>query len=205
MRVLIGCEESQILCQAFREAGFDAYSCDLRPTQGDPKYHYHMNVFDAIDKGPWDLIILHPPCTAMCVSGNRYYGKGKPKYEQRLIAIDWTKILWKHACKAAKHVALENPRSVIFKYMLNVQFIQPWQFGHPVNKETGLVLRNLPHLNPTNIVTKTRDLIHNMPPSKNRARLRSMTFPGIANAMVDQWGSHIKNQAYQTEDQDVLL
>ena len=128
----------------------------------------------------------------MGLCGNGTYGKGKPKYEQRQIAIDWTRILWLRACKASKHVALENPSSVIFKYMMNVQYVQPWQFGHPVNKKTGFALRNLPQLKPTKVVDGAQDLIHTMPPSKNRARLRSATFPGIADAIVDQWGAHIK-------------
>ncbi len=194
MKILIGCEESQILCQTFRKAGFDTYSCDLRPTQGDSKYHYQMNIFDVLQKDQWTLIILHPPCTAMCLSGNRYYAKGKPKYEQRQLAIEWTKILWKRACEIAPHVALENPSSVIFKYLSNVQYIHPWQFGHPINKTTGFARKNLPRLIPTNIVKERKDLIYNMPISKNRARLRSMTFPGIAQAIVDQWGNYIKNK-----------
>jgi hypothetical protein len=192
MNILIGCEESQTICKAFREAGFNAFSCDLRPTQGNPDWHYHMNIFDCFDKYDWDLIILHPPCTAMCLCGNRTYGKGKPKHEQRQIAIEWTKVLWKRACKAAKHVALENPMSVIFKHMMNVQYIQPWQFGHPVNKTTGFALKNLPRLKATDVVQNPKDLIHNMPPSKNRGRIRSVTFPGIASAIVAQWGSYIK-------------
>lgn len=194
MKVLIGCEKSQILCKAFRKAGFDAYSCDLRPTQGDPKYHYHINIFDCFKKVNWDLIILHPPCTAMCLSGNRYYGKGKLKHEQRQIAIEWIKILWKYACNTAHYVALENPKSVIFKYLINVQYIQPWQFGHPINKTTGFALKNLPPLKPTKIVPQRKNLIHNMSPRKNRARLRSMTFPGIADAIVNQWGFYVKTQ-----------
>jgi len=193
MNILIGCEESQILCQAFRKANFNAYSCDLRPTQGNSDWHYHMNIFDVFHMQEWDLIILHPPCTAMGLCGNGTYGKGKLKYEQRQIAIGWTRILWQRACSNAKHVALENPASVIFKYMMNVQYIQPWQFGHPVNKKTGFALRNLPYLKPTKIVDNPQDLIHTMSPSKNRARIRSVTFSGIANAIVDQWGSHIKN------------
>lgn len=191
MNVLIGCEESQILCQAFRKKGFNAYSCDLRPTQGDPAYHYHMNIFDCLDKQPWDLIILHPPYTAMCLCGNGVYGKGKPKHAERILAIDWTRFLWAKACKAAKHVALENPTSVIFKYFMNVQYIQPWQFGHPVNKTTGFALKNLPRLKSTKIVSNPKDLIHMMPPSKNRARIRSVTFLGIAEAIADQWGNYI--------------
>jgi len=193
LKVLIGCERSQVLCQAFRKAGFDAYSCDVTPTQGNPKYHYHMNIIELLKESSWDLIILHPPCTAMCLSGNRYYAKGKSKYDQRCIAISWTRILWKYACKAAPHVALENPKSVIFKYFINVQYIQPWQFGHPVNKTTGFALNNLPNLKPTKIVKNSKDLIYNMPASKNRAILRSITFPGIAEAIVDQWGKYIKN------------
>jgi hypothetical protein len=192
MNILIGCEESQILCQAFRDVGFNAWSCDLRPTQGNPDYHYQMDIRKVMQTWDWDLIILHPPCTAMCVSGNATYAKGKPKYKQRQEAINFALSLWLLACKNAKHVALENPKSVIFKYMMNVQYIQPWQFGHPVNKETGFALRNLPRLKPTNIVSNPKNLIHNMPPSKNRARLRSMTFPGISKAIVDQWGQYIK-------------
>lgn len=192
MNVLIGCEESQILCKAFREAGFNAYSCDLMPTRGNPDWHYHENIFNVLDKHKWDLIILHPPCTAMALCGNRTYGKGKAKYEQRILAIEWTKILWKRACKAAKYVALENPSSVIFKYMLNVQYVQPWQFGHPVNKTTGFALKNLPYLKPTKIADNPQDLIHKMGPSKNRAIIRSTTFPGIAEAIVTQWGTYIK-------------
>jgi hypothetical protein len=192
MNILIGCEESQTICKAFRDKEFNAYSCDLRPTRGNPDWHYHMNIFDCFDMHDWDLIILHPPCTAMCLCGNRTYGKGKLKYEHRKIAVEWTKILWKRACKKAKHVALENPSSVIFKYMINVQYVQPWQFGHPVNKLTGFALKNLPRLKATNIVSNPQDLIHNMPPSKNRGRIRSVTFPGIANAIVDQWGSYLK-------------
>lgn len=194
MNILIGCEESQVLANAFREKGFDAYSCDLKPTQGDSKYHYHMNIFDCLKQKEWSLIILHPPCTAMCLSGNRTYAKGKPKYKERQIAIAWTKILWDRACKIAPHVALENPRSVIFNYMFNVQYIQPWQFGHPINKETGFALKNLPRLKSTNIVENPQDLIYNMAPSKNRARLRSMMFLGIAEAIADQWGNHIKEK-----------
>lgn len=197
MKILIGCEESQILCQTFIKAGFDAYSCDLRPTQKDPNYHFQMNIFEVFKKESWDLIILHPPCTAMCLSGNRWYGKGKPKYEQRLMALDWTKALWKAACKTAPYVALENPSSVFFKTLFaNIQYIQPWQFGHPVNKLTGFALKNLPYLKPTKRVENSKNLIHNLPPSPNRARLRSMTFPGIADAIVDQWGTYIKNKKH---------
>ena len=192
MNILIGCEVSQILCQAFRKAGFDAYSCDLMPTMGDPTYHYQLNIVECFNLKAWDLIIFHPPCTAMCLSGNRWYGKGKPKAAKRQAAVDFAMILWKLACQKAKHVALENPTSVIFKHLYNVQYVQPWQFGHPVNKLTGFALKNLPRLKPTNIVDNPKDLIHNMPESENRSILRSMTFPGIADAIVDQWGSYIK-------------
>jgi len=198
MKVLIGCEESQILTKAFRNAGFEAYSCDLRPTQGNPTYHYHMNIFDALNMQSWDLIILHPPCTAMCLAGNSTYGKGKPKSAERQTAIAWTKILWQRSCASATHVALENPTSVIFNHMNHVQYIQPWQFGHPINKTTGFALKNLPPLKPTKIATNPQDLIHNMPPSKNRSRLRAMTFPGIAEAIVDQWGNYIKANNVKT-------
>lgn len=138
----------------------------------------------------WDLIILHPPCDALAVSGNRWYGKGMPKRKQRAEAIMWTKGLWEIAKQHSKRVALENPVSVIFKYLdCEVQYIQPWQFGHGETKKTGLALHNLPPLKPTNIVDGREQRVWKMAPGPNRKRDRSETYQGIAEAMADQWGN----------------
>jgi hypothetical protein len=193
MKILIGCEESQVLCKTFRQASFDAYSCDIIPTRGDNKYHYQEDIFDCIKRSKWALIVLHPPCTALCLSGNRWYGKGMPKHNKRKEALLWTLSLWQLAKQYSNHIALENPKSVLFKRLPIVQYIQPWQFGHPENKTTGFALYNLPQLKPTKIVPAIENRIHNMPPSKNRSRDRSITYQGIADAIVNQWGNYIKD------------
>lgn len=110
MNVLIGCEESQAVCIAFRERGHEAFSCDLKPCSGGhPQWHLQMDVFDAIRLRKWDFIGLHPTCTKMTLSGNRTYGKGKPRYQERLDAVEWTIGLWKFACANAEKVYMENP------------------------------------------------------------------------------------------------
>jgi len=189
MLVLVGCEESQIVTQAFRAKGHDAYSCDLQPTRGDASIHYQADIFDVIPKKQWDLIILHPECTAMALSGNRWYGQGMSLHQQRLDAIQWTKRLWNLACYQSQRVALENPASVIFQHLNAdlVQYIQPWQFGHGEKKKTGLALHGLPELQPENIVEGRNETIWRMPPSPTRKRDRSVTFTGIARAFVNQW------------------
>ena len=188
MRVLIGCEESQIVCKKFRAAGHFAYSCDLLPTRGKAEWHYQRDIMEAILILPWDLIILHPDCTAMAVSGNRWYGEGMPRNDERKKAIKWTLELWELAKKHSPKVALENPVSVIFKYLPNVHYIQPYDFGHGETKKTGFALHNLEPLQPTNKVSGREQRIWKMPPSPTRKRDRSATFPGIAAAMVNQWG-----------------
>lgn len=185
--ILIGCEESQVVCQAYRKAGYEAYSCDLQPTRGNPEWHFQQDIMEVIPSRQWDLIILHPDCTAMAVSGNRWYGKGMIYHHKRLEAIDWTLKLWDLAKKHSKRVALENPVSVIFSYLDNVQYIQPWMFGHGETKKTGLTLHNLPELKPTNIVEGRKQRIWKMGPSETRKRDRSETYQGIADAMIDQW------------------
>lgn len=194
MNILIGCEESQIICNAFRNARYNAYSNDLKPTRGNPLYHFQEDVFISIKRRYWDLIILHPDCTALALSGNRWYGKGMIYHDKREKAINWTLSLWNEAKKYSNCVALENPASVIFKYLPRVQYIQPWQFGHGEQKKTGFALHNLPRLISTDIVSGREERIWKMPPGPNRKRDRSVTYVGIANAIVDQWGAHIKNQ-----------
>ncbi|MGB2010576.1 MAG: DNA cytosine methyltransferase [Akkermansiaceae bacterium] len=187
MKVLIGCEESGTVSAAFRKLGHEAWSCDLQPTRGNPEYHIQGDVYDAVNRHKWDLIILHPDCTALAVSGNRWYGKGQTKHEERLQSIDWTLRLWQAAKQQAERVCLENPVSVIFSHIKNVQYIQPWQFGHGETKKTGLALHNLPPLTPTKIVDGREQRVFKMPPGPNRKRDRSKTFQGVADAMANQW------------------
>lgn len=204
LRVLIGCEESGVLTNAFRAAGFEAYSCDLKPTRGNPDHHFQMDIKACIKlHGIWDLIILHPDCTAMSLAGNSTYGIEMPKHESRIAQIEWTLDLWRMAKLHSPCVALENPASVIFPPLrelgANVQFIQPYQFGHLEQKKTGLALHGLPELTETNDVyeemmklpKRKRERIHYMAPGPNRKRDRSETFSGIASALVSQWGNII--------------
>lgn len=190
MRVLVGCEESQVVTKAFRGRGHEAFSCDLIPTRGNEEWHHTGDIMKFLTtSGTWDLIILHPDCTAMALSGNRWYAKGMPKHEERLKAIAWTKRLWILASSVSAHVCLENPMSVIFNhiYCHTLQYIQPWQFGHGEVKKTGLALFGLSPLQPTNIVNGREERIWKMPPGPNRKRDRSVTYQGIVEAMAEQW------------------
>lgn len=192
MSVLIGCEESGTITSAMRSRGIEAYSCDLLPTRGNPAWHIQGDVIDALESRQWSMAILHPVCTALSLSGNRWYGVNMPRHKDRLAAIDWTINLWAIAKRQSDRVALENPASVIFKHLnAEVQYIQPWQFGHGETKKTGLALHNLPRLKPTNIVEGREARIHKMPPGPNRQRDRSKTYQGIADAIADQWGTLI--------------
>lgn len=200
MRILVGCEESGKVRDAFLKRGHDAYSNDIIPARnGGP--HLQMDVMLALDHGPWDLAILHPDCTAMAVSGNRTYGEGKPDHWEREAQVEWTVALWEKAKRVVKKgVVLENPASVIFPVLRKrgaiVQYIHPWQFGHPEQKKTGLALYNLSKLVETNNVYKEmmaltateRERVFRMPPGPNRKRDRSETFQGIADALADQYG-----------------
>ncbi len=190
MRVLVGCEESGVVSQAFRDRGHVAWSCDLQPTRGDDNYHIQGDVMDALTLTKrWDLIILHPDCTAMAVSGNRWYGKNMPRHQERIDAVAWTLELWRKALLASDRVVLENPVSVLFKHMDNVQYVQPWEYGHGETKKTGLALHGVPPLRPTDVVEGRENRVWRMPPGPNRKRDRSKTFNGIAQAMADQWGT----------------
>ena len=186
MKVLVACEYSGKVREAFRKRGHEAWSNDLLPADDGSEYHIQGDCFHAIDLKSWDLIIMHPPCTALAVSGNRWYGEGMPKNSERKEAIQWTIRLWEKACSSAKMVAMENPVGVL--PIKPSQYIQPWQFGHGETKKTGLWLYNLPPLEPTNIVEGREQRIWKMPPSKDRWKIRSETFQGIADAMAEQWG-----------------
>lgn len=185
MDVLVACESSGAVREAFRSLGHDAWSCDLLPADDQSPYHFQGDCVPVITEDYWDLIIMHPPCTALCVSGNRHYGEGKPKHDERLQSIVWTTELWLLAKEHAHSVAMENPVGVL--PFACSQVIQPWQYGHGETKATCLWLHNLPLLQPTNIVEGRDDRIHRLPPSPERWKIRSKTYQGIAVAMASQW------------------
>lgn len=188
MNVLFGCEESGKGRDAFAKLGHNAWSCDLQSTRS-PGNHYQCDIMEALYEQKWDLIVLHPDCTAMSLSGNRWYGKGMSRHQERIDAVRWTLKLWEKATEICPHVAMENPLSVIFNYLPNVQYIQPYQFGHGETKKTGLALYGLPRLVPKNEVDGRENRIWKMPPSKNRKRDRSESYEGIMDAMAQQWGN----------------
>jgi len=214
MKVLIGCEASQTVCKAFRKLGHEAYSCDIQDEYGGhPEWHLKMDVFEAVKIGGWDLAIFHPDCTFLTVTGNSWFyhpedkllpttdRRPHPRFPNRrndqLKAIQFFK-----DCYSADipKIAVENPvgiMSTVFKKPN--QYIHPYQFGDPHSKKTGLWLKNLPILVPTNIVEPQwyiyddgrRDPLWHVETlklePKERARQRSKTFEGIANAMATQW------------------
>jgi site-specific DNA-cytosine methylase len=181
MKVLVACEYSGRVRDAFISRGHDAMSCDLLPTDA-PGPHYQGDVFDVIDDG-WDLMIAHPPCTHLAVSGARWF---KDKQQEQANALLFVRRLLD---SLIPKIALENPISVISSHIRKPdQIIQPWQYGHGETKATCLWLKNLPKLTPTNIVDGREARVHKMPPSADRWKLRSTTFQGIADAMAAQWG-----------------
>lgn len=188
-RVLIACEYSGIVRDAFAAKGWDAWSCDLLPTER-PGNHYQTDVRDIILSrtagAPWDLMIAHPPCTHLAVSGARWF---KDKVREQAEALDFVR----HLLNAPiPHIALENPVSIISSRIRKPdQVIQPWQHGHGETKATCLWLKNLPLLTPSNIVEGREQRIWKLPPSADRWKERSRTFPGIAKSMADQWTKEI--------------
>ncbi len=184
MRVLIACEESQEVCKAFRAKGHEAYSCDILPCSGGhPEWHIQDDVLKHLNDG-WDLMIAHPSCTRLCNSGVRWLNE-KNLWDDLSKAVNFFNDL-KDA--PIPKICIENP--IPHKYAVqNIgkynQLIQPYQFGHGETKATCLWLNNLPELKPTNIVEGREARIHKMPPSKDRAKLRSRTYPGIAKAMAE--------------------
>jgi len=182
VRVLIACEYSGVVRDAFRARGHDATSCDLLPTEVDGP-HYQGDVFDIIDAG-WDLMVCHPPCTDLAVSGARHF-PAKIADGRQGAALDFVRRLLD---APIKRIALENPVSVISsKVRKPDQIIQPWMFGHGEVKATCLWLKNLPLLTPTDIVDGREARVHRMSPGPNRWKERSRTLPGIAAAMASQW------------------
>lgn len=181
MRILIACEFSGIVRDAFIARGHDAISCDLLDTES-PGPHIKGDVLKVLKYG-WDMMIAHPPCTHLAVSGARWF---KDKLISQDKALHFVcDLLY---CSIPK-IALENPVSIISTRVRKPdQIIQPWQFGHGETKATCLWLKDLPKLVPTNIVDGRQNRVHRMPPGPNRWKLRSMTYQGIAQAMAEQWG-----------------
>jgi site-specific DNA-cytosine methylase len=183
VKVLIACEYSGTVRDAFLRAGHDAISCDVLPTE-QPGPHYQGDVRDILDDG-WDLMVAHPPCTHLAVSGARHFAAKKASGVQDM-ALDFVRLLLN---APIARIALENPVSIISSRIRRPdQIIQPWQFGHGETKATCLWLQGLPKLTPTNIVEGREARIHHMPPSPNRWKERSRTYTGIAEAMAYQWG-----------------
>lgn len=208
MRVLIACEESQTVCKAFRALGHEAYSCDIQECSGGhPEWHIQDDVLRILNgyKGGgygcpwfttndgtnhdtperWDLIIAHPPCTDLAVSGARWFPeKQKDMRQQKAVAF-----FMQIALAACEMIAVENPIGIMSTvYRKPDQIIQPWQFGHGEVKATCLWLKNLPKLIPTDIVDGREQRVWRMAPGPERAKLRSRTYTGIARAMAEQWG-----------------
>ncbi len=191
MRVLVACEFSGIVRDAFRARGHDAWSVDLLPTEADPRWHYvgdaltcvrsWAHMFDPLT--PWDLLIAHPPCTHLAVSGARWFAE---KQSEQVAALEFVRALLD---SSVKRIAVENPVSIISSRIRKPdQIVQPWMFGHGETKATCLWLKNLPKLVPTNIVDGREPRVHFASPGPDRWKERSRTLPGIASAMAAQWG-----------------
>jgi len=193
MKVLVGCELSGVVRRAFRALGADAWSCDLEPSDDNSPFHYQMDVFEAAKLQEWDLGIFHPPCTHLSVSGARHFAAKRASGVQQA-ALQFVRDLMD---LDIPQIVIENPISIISSEIRKPdQIIQPWMFGHPETKATCLWMKNLPLLRETNNVfdlmmelpASERHRIHHMPPGADRAKKRSETFTGIAEAMAAQWG-----------------
>lgn len=186
MKVLVACEFSGRVRDAFLKRGHDAVSCDLLPTES-PGPHLQEDVIPHLSE-KWDLMIAHPPCTHLAVSGAAWF---KYKHKEQEEALQFVRTLLD---APIPKIALENPVSIISTRIRKPdQIIQPWMFGHPEQKKTCLWLKSLPKLIPTNVVPlpekkSERERLHYLPPSPTRWMERSRTFEGIANAMAEQWG-----------------
>lgn len=186
MRVVVICEESGKVRDAFIAAGHEAMSCDLQPTRS-PGPHYQGDARDVLHY-PWDMMIYHAPCTHTSVRGAKHF-KEKRLDGRQQAGVSFFMELWRHGEKYIQYMAAEQPIGIISSLFRKPdQIIQPWQFGHGETKSTCLWLQNLPLLMPTNIVDGREARVHRMPPGPNRARERSATYQGIADAMAEQWG-----------------
>lgn len=183
MKVLVACEFSGRVREAFAKRGHNAWSCDLLPTE-IPGKHYQGYLEDYIGAGnEWDMIIAHPPCTHLAVSGARWF---KDKKKEQDYAIAFFMMIANRQCEK---ICIENPISIMStEWRKPDQIIQPWQFGHGETKATCLWLKGLPLLQSTNIVEGREQRVHKLPPSPDRWKERSRTYQGIADAMAEQWG-----------------
>jgi len=183
MKILIACEYSGKVRDAFANLGHDATSCDILPSDA-PGKHYQGDVTDIINDG-WDMMVAFPPCTHLAVSGARWFAEKRADGRQQA-ALDFVRLLMD---APIPRIAIENPVSIISSHIRKPdQTIQPWQFGHGETKRTCLWLKGLAKLTPTNIVEGREQRIWKMPPSEDRWKLRSQTYQGIADAMANQWG-----------------
>lgn len=182
MRVLVGCEYSGRVREAFRKLGHDAFSCDLLESEDESPFHIQGDVLSLLTDG-WDLAIFHPPCTHLAVSGARWF---KDKLTEQAEDLEFVRALM---AAPIERIAIENPISIISSRIRKPdQVIQPWQYGHGETKATCLWLKGLPKLTPTNVVEGRETRVHRMPPGPNRWKERSRTYAGIADAMAAQWG-----------------
>lgn len=201
MNVLVGCEESQAVCIEFREKGHNAFSCDIiECSGGHPEWHIKQSVLELLNgrcsfktmdgkehriDGKWDMIIAFPPCTDLASSGARHF-KAKRADGRQQRSIEFFMAFVNADCP---RIAIENPIGIMStKYRKPDQIIQPWQFGHGETKATCLWLKGLSNLQPTQVVEGREQRVWRMPPSPERAKLRSKTYPGIARAMAEAWG-----------------
>jgi len=201
MKILVACEESQEVCKAFRSKGHEAYSCDVEPCSGGkPKWHLQQDIIPLIkSKFYWDMMIAFPPCTYLTVTANRSFLSNPERWQQRLDAV---KFVWELMRANIEKICIENPKGVLSSHIRKPdQYIQPYEHGHVDSKATGLWLKNLPLIKPTNIVKpewiickksgKRYSKTHYKNPSTNNRKnqiLRSKTYPGIAKVMAEQWG-----------------
>lgn len=191
MKILVACESSGVVRNAFRNCGHDAWSCDLLPADDGSEYHYQADALEVINNG-WDMMIAHPPCTHLAASGARWF---KDKREEQKKSLEFVRALLDAPIKM---IALENPVGIISSRIRKPdQIIQPWMFGHPEAKKTCLWLKGLPLLEPTNILplpekgywnNQTPSGQNKLGPSPDRWKIRSKTYQGIADAMANQWG-----------------
>jgi hypothetical protein len=186
MKVLVACEYSGRVRDAFAAKGHYALSCDLLPSES-PGHHYQGDVTDLLHSSHnWDMLIAFPPCTYLAASGMHWTTRGIRDPQLTEDALAFVQLLLN---APVKYIALENPVGCISSRIRKPdQYIQPWQFGHGETKKTGLWLKNLPLLTPSNIVDGRKPRVHRLPPSADRWKLRSMTYQGVADAMADQWG-----------------
>lgn len=192
MRVLVACEYSGRVRQAFRAAGHDAWSCDLyEPAEDGSQFHLRGDAQSIAYEGGWDLMVAHPPCTHLAVSGAKHFAdKVADGRQQEAVSFFLTL-----ARAPIRYIAIENPVCIMSRIWRKPdQIVQPWQFGHGETKATCLWLKSLPPLVPTQIVPGREPRVHRMPPSATRWKERSRTYKGIAQAMAAQWGSEMRAQ-----------